>query len=446
MSFAAFLAYIACSFLRPFELLAPGLAPYRPMVWLLGIALATAIVRPAGASSVGARAVHFKLLAAFTFAVGTSELANGNLGSVLPAIADFSTSGMLMLLCFLNVTSLRRLETTCAVLSACVLILAGLALISYHSGWRVEDFVIRQYTGEGYLLDGAEVDMVPATDSSGTILWRLRGLGFLNDPNDFAQALLMVMPLLWWAYKPGHPLRAVVLVFAPGAIAAYSLYLTHSRGGLLAVLAMLYFGVQRALGAARTLMLLAALLLAASYSGFGGGREINSGEQSAGDRIDAWADGLSMLRSHPIFGVGYGEFTEHHERTAHNSFVLCFSELGLFGYFAWMGMIVIAYRGLASMIDDPSGGAEQRRAASCLRAALVAFLASAWFLSRSYSPGLYVVLALSIAARSCAQTGIANGPGTSIEALPPWRFATLLAICGSLLLVYGFVVTHYAGG
>jgi putative inorganic carbon (hco3(-)) transporter len=443
MSFVAFLAYIACSFLRPFELLAPGLAPYRPMVWLLCIALAAAIVRPAGAVAVGARAVHFKLLAAFTFAVGISELANGNPGSVLPAIADFSTSGMLMLLCFLNITSLQRLKTTCAVLSACVLILAGLALISYHFGWRVEDFVIRQYTGEGYLLDGAEVDMVPAADTSGTILWRLRGLGFLNDPNDFAQALLMVMPLLWWAHKPARPLRAVVLVFMPGMIAAYSLYLTHSRGGLLAVLAMLYFGVQRALGATRTLMLLAALVLAANYSGFGGGREINSGEQSAGDRIDAWADGLSMLRSHPVFGV---EFTEHHERTAHNSFVLCFSELGLFGYFAWLGMIVIAYRGLAGMIDDPYAGAEQRRAASCLRASLVAFLASAWFLSRSYSPGLYVVLALSIAARSSAQTSSANGPSVSIEALPAWRFATLLAMCGSVLLVYAFVVTHYAGG
>jgi hypothetical protein len=42
----------------------------------------------------------------------------------------------------------------------------------------------------------------------------------------------------------------------------------------------------------------------------------------------------------PVFGVSYNSFTDHHERTTHNSFVLCFAELGLLGYFTWLALVV----------------------------------------------------------------------------------------------------------
>ena len=60
-----------------------------------------------------------------------------------------------------------------------------------------------------------------------------------------------------------------------------------------------------------------------------GGRAISSKEQSAAERIEAWSVGLELLKWRPLFGAGYGNFTDHHHLTAHNSFVLCFAELGL---------------------------------------------------------------------------------------------------------------------
>ena len=59
-------------------------------------------------------------------------------------------------------------------------------------------------------------------------------------------------------------------------------------------------------------------------------------DESNAGRLDAWSAGLGMFRQQPFFGVGYNMFTDHNEITAHNSFVLCFAELGLFGYFIWL--------------------------------------------------------------------------------------------------------------
>ena len=36
-----------------------------------------------------------------------------------------------------------------------------------------------------------------------------------------------------------------------------------------------------------------------------------------------------MLKSHPLFGVGFGNFADYSDHTAHNSIVVCAAELGL---------------------------------------------------------------------------------------------------------------------
>ncbi len=107
-----------------------------------------------------------------------------------------------------------------------------------------------------------------------------------------------------------------------------------------------------------------------------------------------------MLKSHPTFGVGAGNFTDHHPAlTAHNSFVLCFAELGLVGYFIWVALLVLTYKGLGQAVKDLPPPAEEHRYAALLRSSLVGFLTCAWFLSRTYQPALYFILALCVSRR-----------------------------------------------
>jgi putative inorganic carbon (HCO3(-)) transporter len=151
-----------------------------------------------------------------------------------------------------------------------------------------------------------------------------------------------------------------------------------------------------------------------------------------------------MLRTKPLFGVGYGAFTDHHERTAHNSFVLCFSELGLIGYFIWLAMIVSALLDVNVVAEAPAGALQPEllSAAGMLRASLVGFLSCAWFLSRTYAPPLFILLALCGAAWGCANE---HAPDKGSIRPPRWVPRTASALLGSIAVVYLMVMIKHAG-
>ena len=442
MSFVLFIAYLLFTYLRPFETIAPDLAPYRPMLILWSLAFVAAAWRALARSEVAARPVHFGLLGMLVVSIALSKVANQWAGGALPAVADFSTAAMLMVLCFLNLTSFLRLRFTCAVIACCVIALAGLGAYSFHTGFMADELVLRQNTSDDMAFDSHEQQQeygAPSDDKSGRYLLRVRSLGFLNDPNDFAQTLVMVLPMLWWFYVPRSRLRNLVVVVAPGALIGYVIYLTQSRGALLGVAAIGLLVARRLLGLFRTLLLVALVGVTVGIVSFGG-RQLSVKEQSAAQRIEAWQSGLTMLRTKPVLGVGYGNFTDHHYLTAHNSFVLCFAELGLVGYFAWLGLIVIAYKGLAQALLVVPASAPERELAVALRASLVSFMACGWFLSRTYSPGLFILLALCVA--SSFGIGQVHGP---IVQLPPekplmWARSTLIAMIASIAAVYAFVL------
>ncbi len=112
-----------------------------------------------------------------------------------------------------------------------------------------------------------------------------------------------------------------------------------------------------------------------------------------------------MLKASPLFGVGkgmYGDFSEH-GLVAHNSFVHCWAELGLFGYFFWLGMVIASAKdGWALSKAQPVGeddAAELSRLGRAGFAGLAGFMAAAMFLSRTYVAPLYILFALLAALR-----------------------------------------------
>jgi hypothetical protein len=446
MAFALFLLYVVFTFLRPVELFAPGLAEARPMLVLWLLAFAAAMFSTLMQRRIALRPVHAGLLLAFILAIALSRIANGWAGGAVDAISDFSASVLLLLLAAMNLTTLRRVQWTLASVTLCMLVLAAFTVNAFETGYRAEDFVIRQGTGDEADLLAAGYTGVPAEDSSGENLWRVRGLGILNDPNDLGQALIMTLPLLALAWRPRRLVRNAVVVGLPMGLMLYSIYLTHSRGAVLGVAVLLLLGLRRWLGNVRTALLGAVGLVVAMGLGLAGGREFSTQEQSAGQRIDAWYDGLQMFRGQPLFGVGYGAFTDHHPLTAHNSFVLCFAELGLFGLLPWVALLVLAWRELSQVTQLAVPGSTQARMAEALRVALLGFLACAWFLSRTYQPLLYLLLGLCLAAAWCARAAALAGPEHEHWPAPRWQLAAVVAAFGSIVAVYAFIILERLGG
>ena len=168
---------------------------------------------------------------------------------------------------------------------------------------------------------------------SGKWFYRLRGQNFINDPNDFAQLIVCLIPLVFIFWRRKRMVLNTLFVLLPVCALVYGAFLTHSRGCLLAFLALAVVAGRRKIGTIPSLILAGALFFAASALNFTGGRDVSVDAGSG--RMALWGGGIGALKSHPLFGVGFGRLPDYLGLTAHNSIVVCAAELGLFGLFFW---------------------------------------------------------------------------------------------------------------
>ncbi|CAH0349990.1 O-antigen ligase [Aquabacterium sp. CECT 9606] len=442
MSFIAFLLYLFFTFLRPVELFAQWLIPYRPMLVLWLFAFSTALIQVFRQKRVAARPLHYWLLFSLTLAIVFSMLFSGWAGGALPAASDFSASALLFVLISFNLVTIERLRSACYVILLSMTILSLAGINAYHTGYMAEELVLQQRKDDDVIGELAEKPAIPALDDSGIYMWRVRGVGFFNDPNDFAQAIVMTMPMLWWFYRRGRWVRNFLMIGLPGMVLGYAVFLTNSRGALLGMASLLFFGVRSVLGTTRTAILMAVMGSGAMLANMTGGRGFSSQEESASGRIDAWYEGFMMLKSSPLFGVGYGNFTEHHYLTAHNSFVLCFAELGMFGYTIWIALLVLAYKAVNLVAQNAPDGSLERDAGLLLRSSFIGYITCAWFLSRTYQPILYALMALCSAALFCAQQHPAVSADSVLKKRMPWFLSTMTMVTLSMTAVYMFIFMH----
>lgn len=223
---------------------------------------------------------------------------------------------------------------------------------------------------------------------------RVRYRGELNDPNEVALTICAgALSLLIGFALRRRNLMNIALCSAGVALVVMTVLATKSRGGL--VSAALVPGVYL-LRRYRFKGLIMMGALAAPLLLFGG-RSGENADVSTQMRYEAWATGLDMFKSNPIFGVGARLFNEHHYLTAHNSFVLTLAELGLVGMMLFVTIIYMSMKtlvvGLRSLAAVPGTAAVQ-----VWGMALVASLSGIIFqintLSFAYHSVLWIFLGL----------------------------------------------------
>jgi hypothetical protein len=178
---------------------------------------------------------------------------------------------------------------------------------------------------------------------------RIRYRGELQDPNEVSLAMTAgALSLLIAFARRKRSTFAITACLLGIGLVIVTVLLSKSRGGMLS--AMLVFGVYivRRYGL-WTLVPAGALATAALMLGGRGGR---SADISTMHRYEAWATGLDMFKNNPLFGVGPGQFNEHHFLTAHNSFVLVLAELGFVGLFLFVSVLYVTIKSLVVGIRE----------------------------------------------------------------------------------------------
>ena len=415
MAFLLTLLYIFLLYLRPLDLL-DGYEDLPVMMWLglltLGAAAVTWVLTPPNRRPAIIEPQPW-LIVLFTILAMVPWALIGWLDEVILTATQMQSVLGASFMVLLTVNSMSRLRWFVAVLVVVFVIMLGQGVVSYYTGWRHDTFVMDQRREPG----------PEQNEEDAGYIYRLRHIGFLNDPNDFAQSLVTLLPLAALGWRRKKPLVNYAVVLPLMGFLFWGVVLTRSRGGLVAVAVTTMLALRDRMSRTRASILTGLLVAAFIVFNFGAGRAFN--DESAENRVEAWASGLLMIRESPL-GVGFNGFVEEHPGlTAHNSFVLAFSETGLIGYFVWMALLVLSYMELTRLMHlpgDEKGAPAIRKWARALRLALSAFLAGAYFLSRTYVVTLYLLIMLALCLRQ-----IASRQGHVLERLraSTWALQTL---------------------
>ena len=401
MSFAALILYVTVLYVRPMDW--PTLSHHIWQVAGFGImdlltavvCLACVVKRVGEGGRVMRSATDWFVLGLFGAAL-MSHVAHTFLGMFKITFVDF---GKIVLLYFLIV---NIVDTRTKLKAFIVVIVALTAFVALHG-------VLQAHMGYGF---GGQIPMVEHG------ITRVKAYGFFDDPNDLGLTLVVAMPLLLMSITAVHGVFTRVISSGLLALFGYALYLTNSRGGIMAFAVMGFVYFYKRFG--KTFSIALGTLLVVGILNFGPSRVQTMGDDSSGTgRRAIWSQGLHMFKQrpqNPVFGVGwrrFGEFTEK-GKTAHNSFLLAAVEMGLLGLFFYLGAFYVPLRDLHRLTiaelpedadpDDLETLRSDRALARALIASVIGFAAAAFFLSRTYNQIPYILIGVCAAMARIVKT------------------------------------------
>jgi O-antigen ligase len=446
MGFALSVLYLVTNYLTAPVLFGP-LAAYRIELILAVLILLVSLPKLAGSiamKTTQSLAMLGLMLATFMSVLVGEHWASGAAGTLVGFIPTLYAYFLIPL----HINSKRKLQIL-------VFMLLFVCLFVIAHGWFDLQYGVAEGAGidNSYLWNLEHPYLLPFGNGTGEMFYRLKGQGFFDDPNDFGQLVVCVIPLVFIFWRTGYVLQNAFALLSV-CLLLYGVYLTHSRGALLALLAMAVAAGRRRIGTVPALLLAGVLFAAAMALNFTGGRAISAGTGS--DRTALWSGSMQLLKSHPLFGVGAGTLPDYLGLTAHNSVMVCAAELGLFGLYFWSLFLFSTARD-ALEIASPAkvsegepiipverplphaigkveafGKAEVNNLGRLLSLSLVGYLVTGWFLSRAFAITFFLLGGMvEVVYEMALQQGMI---GPRLPLARAMRYSGLLAIALILLM------------
>jgi probable O-glycosylation ligase (exosortase A-associated) len=244
----------------------------------------------------------------------------------------------------------------------------------------------------------------------------LRGPGgMLEDNNDFALALVMNVPLLWYLGRLDGRRWVARATMAAALLSIVTIVLTHSRGAFLALTATSLWMAWRSgqlvragaglAAAAGAFLLLAPESVLERLASIGDAKEA-----SANARLTAWATAMRMVGDNPLLGVGLRNFQPRYKEysvvplppdgttyVAHNSYLQIWAESGSLAFVVYLVLLASVFFACGRVLRAARARPDLAWAgdyARMMEATTVGFLVGAFFLNRGHFDLIYHWLAL----------------------------------------------------
>ncbi len=423
MNFVLFLLLNAVLLLRPDDLF-PELAGLR--LYLLVIVPCVMLSLPQlmrllTLDSLRQRPVAVCVLLFFASTI-ISFVAHGRIGEAFFEFGpEFAKVVLYYFLLIAVVDTPERFRTFVATL---VVLISGLSAIALAQHYEITNFPSIAPCMQG---------MIDPETGATYFIRRLVSGGVFHDPNDLCLILgLGILGCIYCSTTNQSGLVVSVVWLLPIPLFVFALTETHSKGGLLGVLAggstYLYsrYGGPKALPLAVAGSLVAVLAI--------GGRQGDiSGGGTAHQRLMFWAAGMTAIFSQPHFiptGLGIGWFEAETGHVAHNSFISAYVELGVFGGGAFLGAFYLSARILDRIGRGVTAPPWVELARHFALASIVGCAVGCYSLTRNFVIPTFLVLGLTSVLLDQAAPTLPERFRVNSKWL---QWAALFGICGLVL-------------
>ncbi len=381
-SFICFLIWTFVIVARPQDYLT-FLMPLRPVLLICILTIALMFFERAGLPQGMFRLPEVRLALAFylIMLVGIPfafhrGVAFKFLTTVMPATLAY------FLVSIIQLRSMRKLQTTAAVIALSVLFSACL-----------------------YITETAAFQGFRAAASG------------MYDPNDIAMVFTTFIPMCLYVLLAGYGRKMKFLSVIAASLAAAGIMMSRSRGGVLALAAVIavFFlsSVPRIRGTAKiAVVVILAFIFINHFSAVEGRFQNMEQDYNLTDengRINIWKQNLAILGENPILGVGAGcstvalglfrvrEGGTQAWLTTHSSLVQVAVETGIPGLAVFLILNILAVGHLRRIRRDRDHPLS--RFAFFVELSFYGFWAGGLLLSHGYSVNLYLLLGIAAAAR-----------------------------------------------
>lgn len=381
MSFGLLFIFIVMVFWRPQEWLLP---------WLFGIPILDAVTFGAilalmleydtGRVRINFKEPQFFLYIGLFIAGLMSHISHFYWAGLMMSWMDMfriTFFGVLLFACINSVSHLRWMARAFVVMAL---------LMAFHS-------ILQDTQGYGFAGHRPVLSWRPNVDY---LVPRSRFFGIFDDPNDLGQFLVTSMPMCFVLFK-----RTNLITKLMGAGLVYyivqGLLPTYSRGSQVGLVVALSVALVMMIFRRGYLVALGVLVILGLFAIPFSGPFLGE----AWERVNLWGQANWAFRTSPIFGVGRAMIRDYTDgaKAVHNAYVSCYAEIGIFGYFFWISLIVIGVLGLLQTrralrhSEDPEAQ-WLYRFSMWGTAAMAGFFTSAFFISRAFVFPLYFMTAM----------------------------------------------------
>jgi probable O-glycosylation ligase (exosortase A-associated) len=249
--------------------------------------------------------------------------------------------------------------------------------------------------------------------------------GMLKDNNDFALAMVMNLPFLWYCSGDVADMRFGLqlkwFLRFTFFMTLLTIMSTGSRGGFLAatvVLLAMAFKTRWKIPALVGLLLMGLLgyaLAPASYKARLA-TITTAQDQSAQGRLISWQVALHMIKAHPVVGIGFNNMYWQYQtylagvklpfgaekipsRVAHNSYLQIWAESGSIAFILFLYLLLGTISSMRKLARSVRNSADDwvTRYANTVEVTLIGYMAGAMFLNRAHFDLMYQLVAVSAA-------------------------------------------------